>query len=127
MDNSSWLLSRAIATLILRDRDKRRDFMTKLLLVLLALFAVGVWPLDSWLTRGLWRFVLYWGGTAFLSIFLILLTAYDVLAVIKEERGQFHDENGRISEAELQRLVAEAKADLEKDPPVTAPDRKSDS
>lgn len=113
--HSHWQFSRAVATLVLHDRAKRRDFMTKLLVALVTLFALGLWPLDSWLMRSAWRFVGYWGGTGFLAFFLTLLTFYDVLAVIREERGTFLDENGPLTKEDLDRLVREAKAEMKEE------------
>jgi hypothetical protein len=47
-----WQMSLAIATVTLSDRGKRRRFITGLLVLIVAYFSLGNWPLDSWLSRG---------------------------------------------------------------------------
>ncbi len=79
-------MAKAIAEVTLRDRKRRRQFMSGLLLVLIVLFVLGVWPLSNWLGQGLWRFLVFWGGTAFWCCFLLLMAIYDALAVIREEK-----------------------------------------
>jgi len=81
-----WLMSKAIAGVTLADRKRRRHFMTVLLCVIIGLFALGVWPLDSWLMEGLWRFLIFWGATAFLCLFILLMAVFDALAVVGEEK-----------------------------------------
>ena len=106
---SDWQASKSIATMWLRSRQTRRELMTRTLILLLVLFAVGVWPLDGWLMSGIWRFAIYWGATGFLCLFLILLTLYDVLAVVKEEQVAFSKEHNPLDPDELDRLVKEAR------------------
>lgn len=79
-------MSRAIAGGILHDRRQRRQLITGCLLLSLLLLGGGVWPLNEWLMRGVWRFFVYWGVTALCCCFLALLGLYDALAVVREER-----------------------------------------
>jgi len=81
-----WLASKAIAQVTLGDRKRRRQFMTGLLALIVGLFTMGVWPLESWLGEGLWRFLFYWGGSIFLCLFLLLMAVYDALSVVGEEK-----------------------------------------
>ncbi len=81
-----WTLSKAIAMVTLADRTKRRRLMTGLLVFILAYFSLGNWPLDSWLSGGLWRMLIYWGILGLLCLFLILFALFDALAAIGEER-----------------------------------------
>jgi len=81
-----WLVSKAIAQVTLADRGKRRHFMSWLLAVIIAIFALGLWGLDEWLSQGLWRFLFYWGGCVLLCLFMFLMAAFDALAVIGEEK-----------------------------------------
>lgn len=87
MINSGWWqMSLAIATVTLGDRAKRRQFITGLLFFILGYFALGNWPLNSWLSQGLWRFLIFWGFSVVLCLFLVLFALFDALAVIGEER-----------------------------------------
>lgn len=87
MKNSSWWqMSLAIATVTLADRAKRRRFINWLLAFIVAYFAIGNWPLESWLSKGLWRMLIFWGFLALMCLFLFLLAIFDGLAVVGEER-----------------------------------------
>ena len=81
-----WQMSLAIATVTLSDRGKRRRFITGLLVLIVAYFSLGNWPLDSWLSRGLWRMLIFWGFLGLMCLFMILMALFDALAVIGEER-----------------------------------------
>lgn len=83
---SSWAVSKGLAGEILRHRGDRRRFMARVLMLVLALLAGGLWVIDGWLTANVWRFLLWWGACAALTGFLLLLACYDLLAVIREER-----------------------------------------
>lgn len=84
--HDTWRTSKALAAGMLRDRATRRSLMTRLLIVVLAILALGNWALRAWLAANIWRFVLWWGACAALTGFLLLLALYDALAVIGEER-----------------------------------------
>lgn len=87
MKNSVWWISsKAQAMVILADRKKRRTFITGLLVFILGYFSLGNWPLDSWLSQGLWRMLIFWGFLGFLCLLLILFALFDALAAIGEER-----------------------------------------
>ena len=77
-------LSRAI----LRERAARRQFILYVIVALLALFALGTWPLSDWLEESPVRFVLWWSGCFFFGIFLFLMGVYDFLAVMQEMREE---------------------------------------
>jgi len=79
-------VSVGIARAILRDRVVRRKVLGRLLLLALGMMAVGLWLIDGWLAGGLWRFLLWWGGCAGLTGFVMLFALYDALAVLREER-----------------------------------------
>jgi hypothetical protein len=87
MKNSGWWqMSLAIAAVTLADRVKRRRFITGLLFFILAYFALGNWPLNSWLSQGLWRMLVFWFFLGGLCLFLVLFAFFDALAAIGEER-----------------------------------------
>jgi hypothetical protein len=86
---ASWLLilvgfSRAI----LHDRPARRNFILYVIGAVLAVFALGNWPLRDWLGEAPLRFLVWWGGCAILAVFLFLLGLYDFLQVIRENRNE---------------------------------------
>lgn len=85
---SDWSASKGLARGILRDRGLRRKAMARSLALLLAVFATGLWVIPGWLDDSIWRFVLWWGGCAFLTVFVLLFALYDALAVIREERDR---------------------------------------
>jgi fatty acid desaturase len=85
-DSGWWQMSLAIAAVTLGDRQKRRKFINGLLVFIVAYFALGNWPLDLWLSQGLWRMLIFWGFLGFLCILLVLFAFFDALAVIGEER-----------------------------------------
>ena len=87
MKNSGWWqMSLAIAAVTLADRVKRRKFITGLLLFILAYFSLGNWPMNSWLSQGLWRMLIFWGFLGVLCLLLILFALFDALAAIGEEK-----------------------------------------
>ncbi len=90
--DSSWHTSKALAAGILHDRPARRAVMARLLIAVLAILALGNWPLSAWLGASLWCFVIWWGVCAALTGFLLLMALYDALAVIREEREQLRSE-----------------------------------
>ncbi len=80
------------ARTLLQFRETRRKIILYIIVALLAVFALGTWPLASWLEEIPMRFLFYWAGCAFLSIFLFLLGLYDFLRIIKE----YKDARGRL-------------------------------
>lgn len=75
-----------LARLILKDRKMRRRLLARMLLTALGLMAAGLWLIDGWLAGNPWRFLLWWGGCAVVTLVVILFALYDALAVIREER-----------------------------------------
>ncbi len=85
---SDWQSSKGLAKSILHDRPARRRAMGRSAALLLAMFAIGLWGIDSWLKADLWRFIAWWGACGFLAIFVMLFALYDVMRVIREERDR---------------------------------------
>lgn len=78
-----------MAMAILNDRSLRRRMLSSFLVLLLAMFASGLWVFDRWLTASPWRFVIWWGACGVLAIFIFLFALYDAMAVVREERERF--------------------------------------
>jgi len=97
-----WQMSLAIATVTLSDRGKRRRFITGLLVLIVAYFSLGNWPLDSWLSRGIWRMLIFWGFLGLMCLFMILMALFDALAVIGEERQKIGLTKSSKNEESLQ-------------------------
>ena len=97
-----WQMSLAIATVTLSDRGKRRRFITGLLVLIVAYFSLGNWPLDSWLSRGLWRMLIFWGFLGLMCLFMILMALFDALAVIGEEKQKLGLTKSSKNEESLQ-------------------------
>ena len=85
---SDWQSSKGLAKNMLHDRSTRRKLMGRSLALLLAVFAIGLWVIDDWLTHNLWGFIVWWGGCAFLALFVVVFALYDVMRVIREERDR---------------------------------------
>ena len=89
----SWFSFAVIAArAFLQLRETRRRIIFYTIVALLAVFALGNWPLASWLEEAPLRFLFYWAGCAFLAIFLFLLGLYDFLRIIKE----YKDVRGKL-------------------------------
>ena len=87
---TSWVtVVLGLSRSILHDRKIRRTFIIYVIGVLVALFALGAWPLAAWLEDSLIRFVFWWGGCGLLAVFLFLMGLYDFLRVLRE-----NDSNG---------------------------------
>jgi hypothetical protein len=82
----SWESDKQLARGVLRDRNHRRKIMARLLAGSLAMMACGLWVVDGWLASGVWRFLLWWGACGFFTCMTMGMAAYDMLAVIREER-----------------------------------------
>ena len=103
MKNSGWWqMSLAIAAVTLADRAKRRRFITGLLVVIVAYFSLGNWPLNSWLSQGLWRMLIFWGFLTLMCLFMMLMAVFDALAVIGEERRKLGLTKPRVDEESSQ-------------------------
>jgi len=89
MAGSSWIkmvvtLSRAI----LYDRDTRRRGLGSSALLMLALFAAGLWLVDDWISVSPMRFAAWWLGVAMWTMVVMLFSLFDALAAIREERDK---------------------------------------
>jgi len=89
-----WGLSKGLARMILREREPRRRLLCHLLLVVLGVFAIGLWGVDGWLEARVLRFGLWWLGCAGLTTALLFLALYDAMAVVREERAAQRGEGG---------------------------------
>ncbi|MCF7734234.1 MAG: hypothetical protein K9N23_21305 [Akkermansiaceae bacterium] len=85
---SSWAVNKGLAREILNHRGDRRRLMARVLMGVLGFMVGGLWVLDGWLMASVWRFLIWWGGCAVFTCLLLLLALYDLLAVIREERGR---------------------------------------
>lgn len=85
-----WFFAKAL----LRDRQARRRFMAQLLMVVMILLVLGNWPLREWVGGTPIRFVIWWGATFFLTIWMMLLAVYDA-GRIRNEIFREDDEESR--------------------------------
>lgn len=85
---SQWSQNKGLARAILHDRSMRRRVINRFLLLLLIVFALGLWGIDDWLKGNIWRFFLYWAGCGALTLFILVFAVYDACAVIREERDR---------------------------------------
>ena len=76
------------ARALLQYRETRRKIIFFTIIAVLAVFALGNWPLAVWLEDHPMRFLFYWAACAFLSIFLFLLGFYDFLSMMKDYKGR---------------------------------------
>lgn len=73
---------------IARDQHQRRQAISTLLIVVLAMFALGVFALwNTFATHPLF-FALYWLACGWFTICVALLAAYDLLMVIRRGREE---------------------------------------
>ena len=86
-----------MAAAILHDRGMRRRALSGFLVVLLAMFGLGLWVLDAWLAASPWRFIAWWGACALLACFIFLFAVVDAVAVVREERERFRERLRRES------------------------------
>ena len=82
--NLRWVIP--ITKGILRDRRVRRVVLFWLVMITLALIALGYWVLNDWLKEWPLLFLLYWFGCFWLTITFALLAVYDMLRVRQEEK-----------------------------------------
>lgn len=73
---------------ILRDRVQRRAMLFWMVVATLVQLAVGVFVLDEWLMAHPLLFLAYWGICLWLTITVLLLAIYDLLAVRVEARWE---------------------------------------
>lgn len=85
---STWAVNKGLAREILRHREDRRRLMARVLMLVLGFMVGGLWVIDGWLLASVWRFLIWWGGCAVFTCLLLVLALYDLLAVIREERGR---------------------------------------
>jgi hypothetical protein len=83
---SSWNDSTTLARAILHDRAERRKWMARMMVVPLAMLAIGLWGINEWLEQNPWRFVLWWAACGVATCVVMIFALYDALAVVREER-----------------------------------------
>jgi len=86
--NGRWGDSKTVARAILHDRVARRKVMARLLMLGLLLMAGGLWLVDGLLAQNPWWFLLWWDGCAAVTIGVLSVAVYDMLAVWREERDK---------------------------------------
>lgn len=77
-----------LTTGIARDQDRRRQAISALLVVVLAMLALGVFALWTTFTTHPLFFALYWLACGWITICVALLAAYDLLMVIRRGREE---------------------------------------
>ncbi len=87
-DPNTWNQSTGLARAILHDRTERRKWLFYLILVPLAMMALGLWVIDGWVWGSPWRVLFWWGGCGLMTAVALLFALYEVLAVLREERGR---------------------------------------
>jgi polyferredoxin len=85
---SRWSENKGLARAILHDRTMRRRVMSRFLLLLIFVFALGLWGIPDWLNANIWRFFLYWAACGALTLFILIFAVFDACAVIREERDR---------------------------------------
>lgn len=85
--SSDWESSKGIAKAILHNREMRRRWLGRWLLMTIVWIALGLWVFDSWIGDEAWRFFAWWGSCAVMAVVLMIFALYDALAVVREERG----------------------------------------
>ncbi len=82
----SWNDSTTLARAILHDRDERRKWLGRMVLVPLGMLAAGLWLIEDWIWHSPWRVLFWWGGCALATVVVLLFALYDALAAVREER-----------------------------------------
>jgi len=80
------------AKTILHTRELRRKLASRILFVLVALFALGVFVISEWLDNDPVRFAIFWGGIFILTIVVAMLAIYDGLRVAGEVKSEHNKE-----------------------------------
>lgn len=93
-----WETNTALALAVMHDRTMRRRVILRFLALLLGMFAVGLWVIDGWLAASVWRFLIFWGACAALTVFVMLFALYDALAAVREEREVYKKEMQALRE-----------------------------
>jgi hypothetical protein len=84
----NWNHSTDLAGAILHDRAERRKWLARMLVVPVAMLALGLWVLDDWIWQSPWRALAWWGACAAATLIMVIFALYDALAVIREERAK---------------------------------------
>lgn len=61
--------------------------MAWLLALVMIVFSAGLWLIDGWLAENIFRYALWWGLCALLTLLLMISAVYDAVKVLREERG----------------------------------------
>lgn len=87
-ESSWWEMVLTLSRAILHDRVTRRKWLGSAALLLLGLFAAGLWLIAGWLAESALRFGVWWLGVAVWTLVVLLFALYDAMAVIREERDK---------------------------------------
>jgi|LakMenE18May11ns_1017448.scaffolds.fasta_scaffold9877855_2 quinol-cytochrome oxidoreductase complex cytochrome b subunit len=90
---SEWDSAKILSKAILHDRATRRKWLGWAALLMLALFAIGLWGIQGWLAQSLLRFTLWWLGCACFTGLVMIFALYDALRAVREEREKFDREH----------------------------------
>ena len=86
-----WEMDKMLARAVLEDRQMRRKVLGTFAVVMLSMFALGLWGIDEWLAKSVLRFGIYWLLCAMLCLFVMLFALFDLLKSISEEKGRQSD------------------------------------
>lgn len=73
---------------IIRDRETRRWAMFILVIAALAMTLLGGTLMAEWIAQSLMRFLLFWAICGWLTLTVMLLAIFDILAVRVEARRE---------------------------------------
>ena len=78
----------ALTLVILRDTRRRRSMMFGIVVGTLLLLFLGSTLFADWLRERVGWFLLYWAGVAWLTVTILLLALYDLVAVRRDSRAE---------------------------------------
>ena len=83
-----WKDSKRLAHGILHDRSERRKWLAWMLMVPIAMIALGLWVFNGWIDQSPLRMLVWWGACALSTVIVMIFALYDALAVVREERDK---------------------------------------
>ncbi len=92
-NSGNWQDSTALARAILHDRKERRKWLGRMMIVPVAMLALGLWVVNDWIWQSPWYALAWWGGCAGATLIVVIFALYDSLAVIREERTKQKNHN----------------------------------
>ena len=103
MNNARYIIQ--VSKGIIRERRVRRSVMSAGLVVAAALAFLGAWLLDGWLREHVVAFLFYWGACVWVTVLVLLLALYDMLAV----RAEWRREKRRLERESMERSDEDAR------------------